>query len=67
MIARLGVVKITIRIPSQLNDLLSDLRAFVIQLELNRGKLVDELLVKDTGRQAILPFLKNNNIYIKTD
>jgi uncharacterized protein YdbL (DUF1318 family) len=47
--------------PKIIDSVLSDLRAFVIDGQLSRGAKIDDLLVNDTGREAIMPFLKEQS------
>jgi hypothetical protein len=47
----------------QIDFLLSDIRSLYIQTELKLGKSYDEIQVKDSGREFILPLLKRQQVF----
>lgn len=44
--------------PKKIDDVMEHFRSFVLEVELLKGKMEEELIRNDPGRQAILPYLK---------
>ncbi len=47
----------------EIDRMLSEARATYLETELLTGKTIDELLIKDTGREAIWPFLSRQQVF----
>lgn len=47
----------------KLDDISTEARALFLKMEMLKGKTIEELLINDTGRDFILPLLKNQALF----
>jgi glycerophosphoryl diester phosphodiesterase len=50
-----------------IDEVLSNLRAYLIALKLKEGATVESLMEKDDAREAILPFMKKQMLFANCD
>ena len=49
--------------PKIIDEVLSNLRAFVIDTQLMQGASIEDLITSDTARETIMPFLKEQSLF----